>query len=104
VDTLDLADALADAADELNDVTGGGAAAVDDKIGVHGGDLGAADALPFQAGLVDQLPGGAGGGILEDAARAGLARLAFLALPAVDVDLARDRVEVGAGGRTKLRA
>ena len=50
-------------------IGGGGPAAVDDEIGVMGGDLGVAYAPAFKAALVDE-PAGAGplGGVFKDAA------------------------------------
>src|SRR6266403_1961966 len=64
-------DALARELHEVQDVGGAGGAAVDDEVGVLGGDLRAIDALAAQPGLLDEPRGQVAGGIFPDEAGGG---------------------------------
>src|SRR5437879_1295610 len=63
--------ALARELHEVQDVGGAGGAAVDDEVGVLGGDLRAIDALAAQPGLLDEPRGQVAGGIFPDEAGGG---------------------------------
>src|SRR5882672_9006416 len=64
-------DALARELHEAQDVGSAGGAAVDDEVGVLGGDLRAIDALAAQPGLLDEPRGQVAGGIFPDEAGGG---------------------------------
>src|SRR5882762_1858828 len=64
-------DALARELHEVQDVGGAGGAAVDDEVGVLGGDLRAIDALAAQPGLLDEPRGQVAGRIFPDEAGGG---------------------------------
>src|SRR5439155_10828298 len=63
-----LFDGLADLADQRQDVTRCGVAAVHDEVGVQGGDLRVPDLGPFETGCFDEPSGRFPAGVLEDAA------------------------------------
>lgn len=67
-DVILVEDGLLDVMDEADHIVGGGAAGVDDKAGVLGRNLSAADAVTLEAGLDDEGAGVVTGGPLKGGA------------------------------------
>src|SRR5690606_29068853 len=87
-----LFDAVAHVTDEGEDVGARGVAAVDDEVAVHRGELRITDALALQSTGINEASGGITWRVLENAAGARFARLRFLPLVAIGVDLPADVV------------